>query len=196
MLVPNSANPSNQSPLTSSFILAPPINVEEMAEYWTSKGCDCNIMFQRIRDYHTTNPVCEISNGKELAKIPGSQTIKSWDLATEGHKKKVFTIWCQMCIHESLGTVGLERVVSSIIAAVQQALTEKKKEEIVKEKAANTTAAEYYRLALMMEYPEYSALWTSAKNPSVARSQLLIVWEPGILANSFPLLISQTGFVV
>jgi hypothetical protein len=75
MLVPNSANPSNQSPLTSSFILAPPINVEEMVEYWTSKGCDCNIMFQRIRDYHTTNPVCEISNGKELAKIPGSQTI-------------------------------------------------------------------------------------------------------------------------
>jgi hypothetical protein len=42
-------------------------------------------------------------------------------------------------------------------------LTEKKKEDIVKEKAANTTAAEYYRLALMMEYPEYSALWTSAK---------------------------------
>jgi hypothetical protein len=76
--------------LTSSFILAPPINVEEMVEYWTSKGCDCNIMFQRIRDYHTTNPVCEISNGKELAKIPGSQTIKSWVTKRRWSQKEGF----------------------------------------------------------------------------------------------------------
>ena len=96
MLVNNHTPASISVPVSSSPAGTSPNNVAEMVESWRNKGCDPSLMVKKIREYHEAYPVKDL-NDKVLPKIPSSQTIKTWEPATDNHKLKVFVVWSIMC---------------------------------------------------------------------------------------------------
>jgi hypothetical protein len=83
---------SNAIAPTSPPLIICPNSVADMVESWTNKGCNHTLMLEKIRDYHSVAlPVCDM-NGKSLTKIPGSQTIKNWESASELQMSKVSAV--------------------------------------------------------------------------------------------------------